>query len=461
MACAHGTAPLSDDVLVQPGVTVILIASDGGRYFAKAAPGQQVRIGKVNVQVSALVGTPYGSVFDIGKNKLVLLPGEEHLTRTEASSSALADDAATVADNRDLVDDGSSQKLTSEAIEELRSSGASGQDIIAALVQNSESWESKTVFSQQKWLARKEKKYAPRVRVVRADAESVCESYLIKNHDKVSNLRFDSLAQILAFANIHAGSQAIVFDTCMGVVLGAVTERLGGHGRILAPYAGVHPSCDAMRQFNFPPSVEASVVHFHTSEIGQLQATAGEVPTDVSEAAVARKTKEMINVIPETLAAKLAGMKDDKARSTYMEKRNDRIRRQCRKPDPTNIRHWLRLQSDSLIIATTFDPTLVLLELWPCLAHAAPFVIFCEFIEPLVQCFREIQKRCIACKLQLSNTWTREYQVLPGRTHPAMHMSACSGFLLTGVKVHKRDDGWHFVEKVTDGRKKAKLDASE
>ena len=42
--------------------------------------------------------------------------------------------------------------------QELRASGATGAEIIAALQQNSESFEKKTAFSQQKWLARKEQK---------------------------------------------------------------------------------------------------------------------------------------------------------------------------------------------------------------------------------------------------------------------------------------------------------------
>lgn len=37
--------------------------------------------------------------------------------------------------------------------------------------------------------------------------------------------------------------------------------------------------------------------------------------------------------------------------------------------------------------------------------------------------------------LQLNETWTRENQVLPGRTHPEMNMSACSGYLLSGIKI--------------------------
>ena len=439
--------------LVKQGEVVILVASDGCRYFAEAAGNKDLRVGKNRVNLGALVGTPYGSVFEIGKRKLTYLPEAEHLTRTEASSASLAEDAAHAADNRDLTDSSQHQKLSSDDIQELRLSGASGQEIINALMENSDSWESKTVFSQQKWLARKEQKYAPRLRVVRTDAPAVCQSYFEKHREKCCNLRPDSLAQILAFANIHAGAKTMVFDTCMGVVLGAVLERLGGRGRVLAPYAGTHPSCDATKQFNFSSEVSKVMVPFHTTELGRVEETSGEEVPDESEAAQASRAKVLLECIPEPLARKLATMKSHDARESHLSKRNERIIRQSQKPQPGTVRHWIRSQSDSLIIATHFQPTATLMKFWPYLAPAAPFVVFCEFLEPLVQCFRELQRKQVACKLQLSDTWTREFQVLPGRTHPSMHMSSSSGFLLTGVKVPKRADGWKFVEKVKEGKK--------
>ena len=177
------------------------------------------------------------------------MPEEEHLKRTEAEMASTSEDAAACSDNRNLTDNRLHQKLSSDEIKELRADGASGQEIIKALVDNSETWKSKTVFSQQKWLARKEQKYAPRVRLVRCDALEVCESYFQKHREKVSSLRPDSLAQILAFANIYAAPhfRALVFDTVSGVVVTACAERLGGHGRVLAAYGGTHPSMDGER----------------------------------------------------------------------------------------------------------------------------------------------------------------------------------------------------------------------
>lgn len=45
-------------------------------------------------------------------------------------------------------------------------------------------------------------------------------------------MRYDTLAQMLTLGNIRAGNKMIVMETCAGLVLGAVMERMGGkeHG---------------------------------------------------------------------------------------------------------------------------------------------------------------------------------------------------------------------------------------
>lgn len=58
-------------------------------------------------------------------------------------------------------------------------------------------------------------------------------------------------------------------------------------------------------------------------------------------------------------------------------------------------------------------------------------------LQPLTRTFLTLSQMDSVIDLQLNETWTREYQVLPGRTHPEMNMSACSGYLLTGIKINE------------------------
>jgi tRNA (adenine-N(1)-)-methyltransferase non-catalytic subunit len=151
-------------------------------------------------------------------------------------------------------------------------------------------------------------------------------------------------------------------------------------------------------------------------------------------------------------AAKTNGDNGDSAEDTAL---NDSVTNSIPQSiDPKDDGLEIR-QCDSLIIATKYNPTTVILRLLPYLAPSCPFVIFHEFKEPLLETFRTLQnggqvdndndssmpmmcRRNIAINLRLTDTWFREYQVLEGRTHPNMTMSQNGGYLLTGTKLCPR-----------------------
>lgn len=68
-------------------------------------------------------------------------------------------------DNRGYIDSNTAQKLSTADIMKLRESGASGKEIIDALIANSDTWAGKTSFAQEKWLKRKQKKYIRCMRI--------------------------------------------------------------------------------------------------------------------------------------------------------------------------------------------------------------------------------------------------------------------------------------------------------
>lgn len=43
-----------------------------------------------------------------------------------------------------------------------------------------------------------------------------------------SNLRVDSLAQILERSSVRAGSRLLVCESCLGIITGALLERMAG-----------------------------------------------------------------------------------------------------------------------------------------------------------------------------------------------------------------------------------------
>ena len=44
----------------------------------------------------------------------------------------------------------------------------------------------------------------------------------------ISDLRLDTLSQILTMSNVRAHSRMMVVESCQGMVVGALLERMGG-----------------------------------------------------------------------------------------------------------------------------------------------------------------------------------------------------------------------------------------
>ena len=43
-----------------------------------------------------------------------------------------------------------------------------------------------------------------------------------------SNMRSDTLAQLISHGGVHAGARVMIFESCNGLVTGAAAYRMGG-----------------------------------------------------------------------------------------------------------------------------------------------------------------------------------------------------------------------------------------
>ncbi|KAI8505335.1 tRNA (adenine(58)-N(1))-methyltransferase non-catalytic subunit TRM6 [Branchiostoma belcheri] len=93
-----------------------------------------------------------------------------------------------------------------------------------------------------------------------------------------------------------------------------------------------------------------------------------------------------------------------------------------------------------LLIACKFHPSRLLEALLPCLAPSRTFAVYCQHREPLVDCYTRLRTSGGVLNLQLTETWLRNFQILPGRTRPDMQMSGTGGYLLSGITVATETD---------------------
>lgn len=269
---------------------------------------------------------------------------------------------------------------------------------------------------------------------------------------KICHLRYDTLAQMLTLANIHAGSKVLVFETCAGLVLGAVMERMGGHGSVVQMYPGGGPVRAGVDSFGFPAHFHNTLHEFPISRVNALLAgtldaagkgsSADEQLTNAEEEQRPPAAQQQCS--PKELSVDSSTAEPDSREPEEKEKeRRKEVKEQEKKQRLDEKRKKLAAaaavlegkNADGLVIASRFHPCPVLMGLLPLLAPSRPFVVYSQYKEPLVECYAKLKEHGGAVNLQLTNTWLRHYQVLPNRTHPMLLMSGGGGYLLSGTTV--------------------------
>ncbi|KAE8769554.1 putative tRNA (guanine-N(1)-)-methyltransferase,putative [Hordeum vulgare] len=330
------------------------------------------------------------------------LPRRVHDKQRDGGADGQAQDETR--DNRSLVDNNTAQTLSNEDIEAMKREGASGDAIVEALIANSSTFGNKTVFSQEKYKLKKQKKYAPKVLLRRPSARSICETYFKKYP-----------------ARIGSGDAPSVLS---GSIQGDVVET--------AVYQ--------MRLFSCPRQNQL-IQQYQMGMRSQQQRS----PIDIEVPEPA--TDEHLNQGDISML----DCKGSNGNSIAPKRREA-----GKAPSPERMKYWGKHGFSSLIVAAPgHEVESVVADLLPLLSYSAPFAYlytnifmwFCCYLslfsgiymQPLATCMHSLQVSKMAIGLQITEPWLREYQVLPSRTHPHMQMNAFGGYILSGIRIHKPD----------------------
>ncbi|XP_076036433.1 tRNA methyltransferase 6 non-catalytic subunit [Oratosquilla oratoria] len=336
-------------------------------------------------------------------------------------------------DNRELLDDGRSQKLTKDDIEELVSSGVSGQEVIQTLTENSSTFKAKTKFSQEKYVAKKQLKYNQIVILHKPSVRLLAEMYY-QDPLKTLNLRIDSLAQMLCHVNVMVGGHYAIFEAgSKGLVTAATLQRLGGQGSLVQVYHGNSPQREAIDFMNFTQE-DLEVLSFIGTENLPVRGDKVKEENKDLNAAVEKHDAEK-----EIISSEEPEQKEENCATVLSQKDSNeppKFRKFVRKKvEDISLSTKVLLNGvEGLIVACRQHPSSITLALLRFLKPGCPLVIFSPYKEPLLDLFSDL--KCNGgVNLKLTETWLRHYQVMDNRTHPEISMSGGGGYLLYGAKV--------------------------
>ena len=402
--------------------------------------------------------------------------------------------------NRETIDDAARQTMTMEEIEILKREGTgAGKDLIAKLMLSHTGIDQKSTFSLAKYKLTKTKKYLRRFTILPLDVAMLTHWMIAeKDASKILDIREEMLALAMSWSNVHfaedpidlvlgAGRWLVVDDTG-GLLVAAMAEKMGilypsftdsapnneaeskdQHHYELSdqPFAtsntltlvhtNAQPNLSLLSYFDYnpnAPSNPSTTTHplaTHLLPLSWLQLLHPSHDTTYS------------TLVPVQTPSQIAAMKSGK-RGTYFRK----LRRYMRTTHIVDT--TLSGNFSGLVIASSMDPVSILKHVIPLLGGGAPIVIYSPTIEPLTiladlystsrrTAFiqsppadltglseEEIAKwtgnedfplnPTLLLGVSVQTSRTRDWQVLPGRTHPLMtSRGGAEGYLFTGVRV--------------------------
>ncbi|KXJ73785.1 hypothetical protein RP20_CCG014947 [Aedes albopictus] len=367
-----------------------------------------VHLGKDQIELRHAENQPYHTTFQLipkeGRNKrLFTLDPVQTVSEIRNLKELLIKESGM--DNRNIVDDRSTQGLSAEEILKLREECESSSEVIGKLVENSKSFAAKTEYSQEKYLKRKEKKYFEYVEIRRPSIRLIADVYWRLDADKVMGVRFDTLSQIISYSGVCGIGRFLLYESgTNGLLPAAFINSIGAH-------------------------TEAKLVHMHPGNVAQKQAI------------------QAMNFKPEQLERCISQENGRQKRKTDSEDGGPEAKqpkldeeKATAKKQPWELENaaaveLMKEKFDALVIIAKEHPYNIIKALLPFVKPSRPVVVFNTTKEILLECYMDLKSSANVTYLRITSNWMRNLQILPNRTHPDVVMSGNSGYLLTGYTI--------------------------
>lgn len=431
--------------IISPGQSVLVRLPSEGVKIVQLKPNGTISLGKFgSFAVNGVFGYPFGTSFEIvDQNNVVPI---KSITSTEDngddgdtdSDGPLNKDELTkmfsdsAENNQNIINIGSKiQTLSDEEIVELKKSGASsniGQKIIEQMIAGHQGFDRKTIFSQQKYLRRKQQKFLRRFTIDHLGASQLLQYYVEKDLQRILDMSEESLGLILNYANVRPGGKYLVIDETGGVILYAMMERMGCQGTIVLAHENEHANTIALRYSGYSEEVQQNVI----KPINFLQLLEPE--------------NEKIDWI------------DPSEEEIALLKPNKRIQLERRSKRARDINEVIGLVQkgnfDGFISVCTLHMPTLLPHILPMIGGSRPIVIYSQYKELLLETQHSLtgDKRVLAPSIFESRV--RPFQTIPGRMHPVMTMRGFGGYVLWGTRVLPQEGGVTAVGRGIVKRKK-------
>lgn len=387
-------------------------------------PTSSITIGKETVELGGIEGKRYFSVFKMipkGKRLHSLEPCDDILELKDE-----IDVKVSGTDNRNILDDGRSQKLTASEIMELKDDATKASDIVEKLISNSSTFSSKTEYSQDKYLRKKGKKYFEYLQILKPNIRIISELLYKLDPSKIQNMRIDTLSQMITLANIYSEGNYLLYDSgSNGLVAAALLSAIGANtkGKLVHMHPGNMSQKQALLALNLEPeqynrgisvNVYSALRQYYqgcdTDSVENVTTQSDDKPNLKRKIeSCEHEPREKVSRIDETesnCTTKL-GDSDSKIEKKYEEPKKPKWHF-----DNIAACEVMQQKLDALIIVCKEDPQNIFYELIKFVKPGRPFVVYYSVAEPLQTLYTSLKSESTIAALKLTCNWMRNYQVI-------------------------------------------------
>lgn len=341
--------------------------------------------------------------------------------------------------------------------------------MIQRLLESHTAIHQKTPFALQKYTLRKTKKFLRRFTVLPLTVTSLT-TYLLDSKEpiKILEMRSETIAVMLSLANVHYGGRYLVIDESGGLLVSAIAERLGllehtptdseeskeedtarkrcpdtplpTANTITLIHPNEQPNLSLLKYFSYDTNNPTASHPLHTRlrTLNWLQLVDPSADSSLEK--------------PEEISAEILATLKGGRRAAYWRKR-----RRWEKTSRT-VAEAQNGGFDGLLIAAFMDLKGILRHTVPLLKGSAQIVAYSQNREAVIEladCYSSSSKAewmnegegvaddedgvgdpTIVLAPTIHETRVRKWQVLPGRTHPAMTArGGAEGVVFAGTRV--------------------------
>ncbi|XP_062546622.1 tRNA (adenine(58)-N(1))-methyltransferase non-catalytic subunit TRM6 [Armigeres subalbatus] len=409
-----------------------------------------VHLGKDQIELRFAENQSYHTTFQLvpkeGRNKrLFTLDPVQTVSEIRNLKQLLIKESG--ADNRNIVDDGSTQGLSTEEILKLREDCESSSEVIGKLVENSKSFAAKTEYSQEKYLKRKEKKYFEYVEIRRPSIRLIADIYWRLDADKVMGVRSDTLSQIISYSGVCGVGRFLLYESGTNGLLPAAFINSIGAGTD-AKLVHMHPGNVAQKQaiqaMNFMPEQLSRCLSVNLySVLRHFYQDGKETESNSCAETTEPKLEEEEGNDKNTTQHEVPGQKrkndeendGPELKQFKLEKENGEVKKQPWELENAVAVELMKEKFDALVVIAKEHPFNIIKALIPFVKPSRPVVVFNTAKEILQECYMDLKASTNVTYLRITSNWLRNLQILPNRTHPDVVMSGNSGYLLTGYTI--------------------------